>query len=439
MRTILYSVPTGYFTRNLLRTGVIEKLLEKKDLRIVIVTPAYDDADFLKEFSFSGRIFFEKMQEVDRSYDLLDKVIWKAWSLGHRSVFFQNLYVVILKFQIRLRYYRKFHRYYKNIFDKYQPVLVVGGTPGINSRGDLPVFAEAQARGIKTLALIHSWDNIALRKGPMWSRPDTLGVWNEFQKQEALKVNFYKEEQVHLVGPPHFDIYWREANFVGRKAFFEKMGIDPVKKMVSIIATAKNLIESAYMVDIMLEAYRKNKFVLPIQILCRPLPRVDPKINDEEYRRFYADPDVIIDRQIQHLPKLGWNPDRQQLFHFANLLKYSDCVVTVASTAIIEAAILDKPVVNVAFSTNQPELFKKHITDSVFKNHFKPVLDYKATYVAKDPEEMIAGVNAYLKDPALHREERDALKKVMIFKADGKATERIRRLILGMSGYERPS
>ena len=95
----------------------------------------------------------------------------------------------------------------------------------MNSRRDLPVFMEAMTRGIKTLALIHSWDNIARRKGPMWIRPDKLGVWNELQKQEAIKNNFYQAEDVIVVGPVHFDMYFRPETFMGRDVFFKRWGL----------------------------------------------------------------------------------------------------------------------------------------------------------------------------------------------------------------------
>lgn len=430
MKTILYSVSTGYFARNLLKAGVIERLLKREDIRIVIVTPGYDDDNFIKDFSFSARISLEKMHEVDRSYDFMDRLIWKAWTLGHKYRQLQSLYKFLLRVQIRKRYYNKFHKHYKKVFDKYNPDLVVGASPGVNSRLDIPVFAEAQKRRIRTLALIHSWDNIAKRKGPMWIRPDILGVWNEFQEQDAVKANFYKKKEIKIVGPPHFDIYWKKDTFLYREDFFKKIGLDCNKKTVTMIATCPGLVRNSYIVDLLLDALRKNKFVVPVQLICRPTPSVNPKWNDTQFGRFDNNPDIFIDRQVQHSAKLGWKPDNIQLYHFANLLQHSDIIVNIVSTATIEAAILDRPVVLVSFSTLQPEMFDRHITNSVCKEHFKIVVDSGATYMAKDPDDLIAGVNKYLIDPAMHRKERNNLKNAIVYKADGKAVERISRLIL---------
>jgi len=429
MKTILYSVSTGYFARNLLRTGVLERLLEDKDIRIVIVSPGYEEKSFREEFSFSDRIFIENMLDVDRSYDLMDKLIWQCWSLGQRHGRFIKLYKFFLKAQLKKRYYNKFHWFYDGIFNKYNPDLVVGGTPGMNSRMDIPVFAEAQARNIKTLALIHSWDNISKRKGPLWVRPDILGVWNEFQKKESTLVHFYKDKDIKFAGASHFDIYWNDDTFIGRENFFKKMGLDQQKKLITVIVTVQNLVKSSFIVDILLDALKGKKFAVPVQLLCRLLPRFDPKKNDEEYGRYYANPDIVIDHQIQYSPKLGWNPNRQQLNHFANLVRYSDVQISIASTSTIEAAILDMPVVNVAFSTIEPELFKKRILEGVFKHHFKPILDYGATHVARDPDELIMATNRYLLDPGIHREEREKLKNAIFYNPDGKATQRVNELI----------
>lgn len=434
MKTILYSVSTGYIARNLLRTGVIDNLLKSEDIKIVIVTPAYNDNAFRNEFKDYKRIYFEQMLDVDRSYDFLDKAIWKAWLLACKIPLFKCAYMVLLKIQTRKRYYNRYRSFYDKVFDKYNPCLVIGASVGVYTRGDLPVFAVAQKRGIKTLLLIHSWDNIAKRKGPFWGMPDVVGVWNKNQKDDTLKIRFYKEKNVKMVGPPHFDIYWKNDTFISREEFFGKLGLDPNKRLVTMIATCPGLVKNSYLVDILIDALKNNKFAVPVQLICRPTPSMTPEWNDEEFSKFYDNPNVVVDRQIQHRDNVGWNPDKEQLYHFANLVKHTDVQVSIVSTATVEAAILDCPAITVAFSTIQPDLFNEHITNSVFKNHFKVVLDAGTTYVAYGPGELITYINKYLLDPDIHRIERARLKNTLVYMADGKAAERITDLILSLLG-----
>ena len=433
VKTILYSVSTGYFARNLLRTGVIERLLKNPDIRIVIVSPGQEEEEFVKEFSFDKRIHIEKMHSVNNSYDFMDAIIWKFWLLGHKHRELQGLYKLAVKFQLYKRYYRRYHRLYKKIFDAYMPNLVVGGTPGVNSRHDIPIFAEALKRGIPTLGLVHSWDHIAKRKGPLWVRPDFLGVWNKFQKNDAVDANFYKSEKVILLGPPHFDYYWHNDTFMTREEFFNKMGLDPSKKLITMIATVPAFSRSDFIVDILLDALKNNMFAFPVQLVCRPTPSVDRRRNEEEFGKYLNNPLIVVDNnQSRWTPKLGWNPDREQIKYFANLIRHTDVQVSIASTATIEASLVDRPVVNVGFNTVEPDRFEKFVLNSVYQNHFKAIVDIGATFIAKDPESLIKGINMYLINPDIHRKEREKLKNALIYKADGKAVERISKIILSI-------
>lgn len=76
-RVIVYSAPRGYLTRNLLRTGVPELLLKDKRVRIVILTPAYNEPEFVKEFSFDGRVAFRDLPEYKTTLDLSSRFFWK--------------------------------------------------------------------------------------------------------------------------------------------------------------------------------------------------------------------------------------------------------------------------------------------------------------------------------------------------------------------------
>ena len=200
-----------------------------------------------------------------------------------------------------------------------------------------------------------------------------------------------------------------------------------------MIATVPAFSRSDFIVDILISALKKNRFVEPVQLVCRPTPSIERKKNEEEYGKYLSNPDVVIDdNQSRWTPRLGWNPDKEQIKYFANLIKHTDVQVSIASTATIEAALVDKPVVNVGFNTVEPQRFREFVLNSVYQNHFKAIVDMGATYIANDPESLIEGINMYLIDPSVHRSEREKLKNTLIYKADGKAVERISGAILSM-------
>ena len=118
------------------------------------------------------------------------------------------------------------------------------------------------------------------------------------------------------------------------------------------------------------------------------------------------------------------------MVHLANTIKHSDIIVNIASTVTIEAAILDKPVVNLAFSLSEPEKFRENIINKSWKYHFSYVIERRCSYFAKSPEELMGYVNEYVLHPEIHQEGRKRLAEDLCYKLDGKASQRVTELIL---------
>jgi len=439
MKTILYSVPSGYIARNLLRTGVIQRLLAC-DVRIVILTPAWNDPEFLQEFSFDDRIVIDRLHKYDITYNpnLFQRAFisaclrsWQAkWTHTHRRLIGLN---------------SVFHgvfgeRPYREIFRKYRPSLAVTATPGNFAKSDLPVLWEARASGVKTLCLVHSWDNIAgfVLKGYLLARPSVLGTWNELQKREAAEIHFYNPDCVKVVGPPQFDLYRDPDIFEPRETFLRKLGFDPNKKVITLVEAAANSTENTYILDILLDALQRDQFVVPVHLLCRPHPRRHPELSREIFNKYLNNPLVTFDFPDSYTETLQWNPTRAGMIHLANTLRHTDVVVNVASTVTIEACILNVPVVILGFSLTQPDRFKEKVVDGSWKTHYRYILERNGAYIAKDPADLIRSINQYLMEPSLHREERRSVARDLCYGCDGKSTERIASLILSLSDDKVP-
>jgi hypothetical protein len=432
MKTIFYSVSTGYFARNLLKAGVIEKLLEHDDLRIVMITPGFNDEEFKADIpNMYGRVTFEKMHEINLPDGLLDQIKWKVWQLARGFHPIKPIFDLLTDFGIH-RYLSRCKGLYSDIFDKYRPCLLITATPGFYSKLDIPVILEAQKREVKSLCLIHSWDNIVGFKGPFPTRPDILGVWSELQKREAQHIHFYEEDRIKVLGPPHFDVYQDPATFWPRKEFFRKMNLDEEKKLISVLLGNDGFgTDNSYIIDAVLDGLRQNEYTYPAQVLVRPHPRNSPERNREMYGRFYNCPDITIDHQIQYSQRLKWIPNKEQVVRLANTIKHSDVVVNLASTTTIEASIMDVPVVNVGFCDVDgiSAHFQRKIMGMSWKFSYRYVLERNCVYMAKDREDLIKGINQYIKDPSVHREGRKRLARDICYMLDGKAHERIANYI----------
>ncbi|MEI8132696.1 MAG: hypothetical protein WCG34_09690, partial [Leptolinea sp.] len=88
----------------------------------------------------------------------------------------------------RQRVYRQQLKYspdlYTDLFDKYEPDLVIASTPGW--RLDRYLLRQAARRGVKTAAVVVGWDNPSSYSLP-GAPVDWITCWSEIQKQELVE------------------------------------------------------------------------------------------------------------------------------------------------------------------------------------------------------------------------------------------------------------
>ena len=323
---------------------------------------------------------------------------------------------------------RKLHRpmsrrLYRELLLKHRPSLVVVASPGYNGLSILPLIWAAQEEGIPTLCVTNGWDSLCGMKGMMPTRPDHLAVWNNLMKDEAVRLHRYRPEQVSVIGPPQFDIY-QESIYQDRGSFLKRIGMNPEKSLITIAtATAAGGLSNRYIVDLLVEEAKRGRFVRPVQFLCRLHP-MDHWTQLSDYDGW-----VKVERPSRFTPKLGWDPDRAEMIYLANTMKHSNVVVNIASTVAIEAAIVDTPVVNVAFHPTDPAHFKKAVLEEHWEHHYRYVLERKASAIVRSTGEMVSAINRYLEHPELARQERHHLAEDLCYRLDGQAHQRLYRLL----------
>src|SRR5262249_39307161 len=110
--------------------------------------------------------------------------------------------------------------------------------------------------------------------------------------------------------------------------------------------------------------------------------------------------------------------------HLADTLCHSDVVVQVASTIAIEAAIFDTPVVNVSFDGETPAEWTRSARRYLRFPHFVNITRHGAVRLSETPDELVAGVAAYLHDRTLDAEGRRRVVREQCEFLDGRSSER---------------
>lgn len=280
-----------------------------------------------------------------------------------------------------------------------------------------PAVYAARKLGIPTATFIFSWDNLT-SKGRMAAEYDHYLVWGTQMRQELLRMYPHvRAENVHVTGTPQFDSHAGARFLVSRQEFFRSLGADPNRPLICYSGgDAGTCPEDQDHVRILLELVRKGRIDRSAQVLLRPTP-VDPGTRYARVRAEY--PELIYSQPEWYRPAgSDWSaavPLMSDMRMLANLTRHADVNVNLASTMTLDCAIHDTPVVNVAFDVQDPPPRGVPVWDYYYRfDHFRPVIDWKASAIARSPEQLAAYVSAYLRDPSLDRDGRRKLVDLQI-------------------------
>lgn len=449
-KTVFISVPGGFATRNILRGGTFELLKKNKELRIVILSPIYDNPEFIKEFA-AENVFFEKLITFNKPtktqqtiIDLrtvlsLDKVNTKSTEIKYKKIvtekkpkkllfrFFYPFLKTDAFWKILNKVEDKYFdlSYYDKLFEKYNPDLVF--TTSLIIYEEKLFLKRAVKRKIPSISMIISWDNLST-KGLLDPKPSKIIVWNEIMKEDAIRLHNLKESDISITGAPQFDIYVSKE-LDDKKTFFRKYRINSKDKLITYATVTPRIFDKDDdVIEIISKAIKSGKIKYPSHILIRPHPKDDFKI----YERFKDDPDVTL--QIPAKKNMIFSDqcdfDKKDILELANTMKNTDVLVNINSTISIDAAIFDTPVINVTFDGYQ----KREYIDSVKRYfeypHFKKLMSFNGTKLVNSEQELIDSINTYLDDPSLDRQGRLELVKNECYLIDGNASTRISNIIL---------
>jgi hypothetical protein len=319
---------------------------------------------------------------------------------------------------------------YGDLFERYQPSLVVASTAGW--RLDRYLLREAAARKVPTAAAIVGWDNpssYSLSGAPM----DFVTCWSEVQKEELVLGSDWQPERVHIGGIPSYDGYFRGQWLMPRQEYFRLHNLDPERKLLSYACSFVSFAPNYRNVEALARLVASNTLAAPSQLLVRLHPNhfMDVHLFAEERRRIQQ-----LAQDVPHVHVVEPVPIGGELGYYSgedmpektSMMAHSDVFLTVYSTMVVEAAIHDRPIVSVCLDTpggwNTPRKYSlplSRIGDWPTHLRFR---EAKAGRVALSEREIRDAVNAYLKDPAADRESRRAfIEREVTFK-DGSAGRR---------------
>ncbi len=303
------------------------------------------------------------------------------------------------------------------LFSKYNPSLIFLGH--IYGQFDTKLLGEAKRQSVKTVGMISNWDHFDKYYLPL--KPDFLLAQSEQIKDMAVKFQSYDPTTISIVGYPHVDFIVNEKHATTRGEILKDLGFSENSKYILYISGSAYCPDEPDTIENILKWADEGKFGFDVRLVIRPYlggRGADRDFDEKKYNRFEEHPRVVFYK------KEFWG-DLPKSTQFINIMRHADAVISIYSTAVLEAAALNRPLVGIGFDGYHARLFNRSIKRFMLREHFHDVLNSGAVSTAQNFPDLFNILDSYLKNPHLHERERDKMFERLCYKRDGKASERI--------------
>lgn len=308
----------------------------------------------------------------------------------------------------------------EDLLDRIRPDLLVTATTGF-ANYDMYLLAAAARLGVRSCVTVLSWDNITSKPFPIVTAEHAV-AWGAQMKADLVAYNDFRAEQVRVCGVPTFDIYSRPDPAWDKAAFLAGLGLDPGRRTILVATGAPSLFPwNPNMVEALGAAMADGR--LPdCQLAVRLHPihhrthRNGPGMQFQTLLDRYAEQAARLPNITVLSPRYVPGTDMtapEDMHELYGLLRSCDVMVTYLSTMNLEAALLDRPIVNACF---EGELMydtamrpRFDMASDLAAEHNQRVIDSGAVAMAYSPWQLVAQVRAALDEPGRNAEARRRL------------------------------
>ncbi len=288
---------------------------------------------------------------------------------------------------------------YADLFEKYQPALVIAGSPGF--RQDRFILREAAARNVPTAAAIISWDSSS-SYGLPGAQVDWITCWSEIQKQELVGGADWLPERVNVGGMPPYDNYVCKEWVLPRQDYFRQHELDPDRALLSYASSFVSWSPNIQNVEALANLVVSGRLSRPAQLLVRlhPIHMSGHYVAEADRIRQLAaeNPHIHVVEPVP-LGSLG-HYSGEDVTERTSMMAHSDIFLTVYSTMCVEAAFQARPTVSVCIDSQDGYAGKYWVPMSqigVWPTHSR-FRTSGAGKVALDEDQLCDAINAYLQD-----------------------------------------
>jgi hypothetical protein len=225
-------------------------------------------------------------------------------------------------------------------------------------------------------------------------------VWGNLMRSDLL--HFYqsvKSNLVDIVGTPQFEPYVLERYKVNKDYFYETYNLNSTLPVILFTCNDSSSKNDPFYLELLASYIAENQ--IKANLIVRTSPADEPKrflYLQEKYPFIkWNFPDWVLTRENHAEPWTQRVPAYNDVINLKLLLQFSDVIINVLSTIILDGFLFDKPSICPVFGSKEKGL------DSVEKfldyAHLKQVEDSNAVTIVKNESQYMAAVTSVLLNP----------------------------------------
>lgn len=295
---------------------------------------------------------------------------------------------------------------------------------------EVRLLRAAHRQRVPSFSIIPSWDNLS-SKGVIGENPSHLVVWNDIMKNEAISLYGFAPNTVHVCGGLQFDIYSDGPTDAERSAVFRRLDINAACPFVVVgTITPRYFAKNVEIVEILDKAVACGRLPRDLQIVVRLHPQVvdDPVFGDNLDQ--YHDLVASSPRVRLSIPRvLRWGritpPAPDDGIELMCLLEGAAASIMPASTLAIDACALGSPVIGIGFDGWEALPYDQSVRRTFDFTHYKRLVALGGLRIAESADQMVAEIQAYLRDRTCDLEGRQRVVETHLGNLDGQAWLRV--------------
>jgi hypothetical protein len=450
----------GFAARTMIRSGVA-RLLIAAGARVTAISPNANEDYFWEECHAQGIALQQEPKNGGRSAELfrayrpylLDGVLGNpalksqhirrckdrplvglALGLVNRTVARSPLFRKLSR-TIECKINRS--KQVENLLAQLKPNLLVLPNPfGIE---ETVYLLHARELGIPVVCQMLSWDNITSKGTPLLM-PDCFISWGPIMTQELVDTYNFPRDKIYECGVPHFDVYSQEGQLMSRAALLRELNLPRQQPYIFYgMVTGYSCPNEIDILSWLADKVNSSAFDEQCSLVIRPHPQTISGFYSRTSRELQrltalAGLRVALDVPSVLSERLAWDLPKSDMVRLASLLAGSAMCLNANSTLCLDACMLDRPVVNIAFDGWEQLPYEKSVRRGLDYIHMAKLLALGGIRVARSFRELEMHINTYLRNPHLDRRGRMLSVAQECGPRDGGAAERVANTLLQLAG-----